>query len=179
VQTEQLDAPSRPVCGDKNRLFYGDNLDVLRQRIADENVNLVDLDPLFNSNARDNVLFADKTGKRAAAEIQGFEDTACSAVDSRARVAVTPRDCDRVLRRKNTRSEIAVVSLSEELSPASVRAESCQWNAHSSGSTSNKSWRALRPCPREDRVARRRVHVGRGGRYRTRTYDLVRVKHAL
>lgn len=58
-----------------NRLFYGDNLDVLRRHIPDESVDLVYLDPPFNSNANYNVLFAEKNGKQAAAQIQAFEDT--------------------------------------------------------------------------------------------------------
>lgn len=45
----------------KNRLHYGDNFDVLRRYVADESVNLVYLDPPFNSNANYNVLFAEKT----------------------------------------------------------------------------------------------------------------------
>lgn len=45
----------------KNRLYYGDNFDVLRRYVADESVNLVYLDPPFNSNANYNVLFAEKT----------------------------------------------------------------------------------------------------------------------
>jgi DNA modification methylase len=59
----------------ENLLFYGDNLDVLRRHIADESVDLVYLDPPFNSNASYNVLFAAKDGKQAAAQIQAFEDT--------------------------------------------------------------------------------------------------------
>ena len=58
-----------------NRLFYGDNLDVLRQHVADECVDLVYLDPPFNSNANYNVLFAERDGTQAAAQIQAFEDT--------------------------------------------------------------------------------------------------------
>lgn len=58
-----------------NLLFYGDNLDVLRRHIADESVDLVYLDPPFNSNANYNVLFAAKDGTQAAAQIQAFEDT--------------------------------------------------------------------------------------------------------
>src|SRR5919108_6381777 len=58
-----------------NRLFYGDNLDVLRQHIADESVDLVYLDPPFNSNADYNVLFKEHNGSRAAAQIRAFEDT--------------------------------------------------------------------------------------------------------
>ena len=40
-----------------NKLFYGDNLDVLREHIADESVDLIYLDPPFNSNASYNILF--------------------------------------------------------------------------------------------------------------------------
>src|SRR5690606_285490 len=59
----------------KNRLYYGDNLDVLRRYVADESVDLVYLDPPFNSNANYNVLFAEKSGTKAAAQIKAFEDT--------------------------------------------------------------------------------------------------------
>jgi DNA modification methylase len=58
-----------------NTLYYGDNLDVLRRHVADESVDLVYLDPPFNSNANYNVLFAAKDGHQAAAQIQAFEDT--------------------------------------------------------------------------------------------------------
>ena len=59
----------------KNTLYYGDNLDVLRRHVADESVDLVYLDPPFNSNATYNVLFAERNGSRAAAQIKAFEDT--------------------------------------------------------------------------------------------------------
>lgn len=58
-----------------NVLYYGDNLDVLRRHVQDESVDLVYLDPPFNSNASYNVLFAAKNGTQAAAQIQAFEDT--------------------------------------------------------------------------------------------------------
>lgn len=58
-----------------NKLYYGDNLDVLRRHVADESVDLVYLDPPFNSNATYNVLFAEQNGSRAAAQIRAFEDT--------------------------------------------------------------------------------------------------------
>lgn len=58
-----------------NRLYYGDNLDVLRRHIDDESVDLVYLDPPFNSNANYNVLFAEKDGTQAASQIKAFEDT--------------------------------------------------------------------------------------------------------
>lgn len=59
----------------ENVLYYGDNLDVLRRHVADESVDLVYLDPPFNSNANYNVLFAEKDGTRAASQIRAFEDT--------------------------------------------------------------------------------------------------------
>lgn len=58
-----------------NLLYYGDNLDVLRRHVADESVDLVYLDPPFNSNASYNVLFAERDGTQAAAQIKAFGDT--------------------------------------------------------------------------------------------------------
>ncbi len=58
-----------------NTLYYGDNLDVLRRYVADESVDLVYLDPPFNSNATYNVLFAEHSGEKAASQIKAFEDT--------------------------------------------------------------------------------------------------------
>src|SRR5438034_9910515 len=59
----------------KNRLYYGDNLDVLRRYIDSESVDLVYLDPPFKSDQDYNVLFAEKSGKRSASQIRAFEDT--------------------------------------------------------------------------------------------------------
>jgi len=53
---------------DGNLLYYGDNLDVLRRHVKDETVDLVYLDPPFNSNASYNVLFSEQDGTRAAAD---------------------------------------------------------------------------------------------------------------
>ena len=58
-----------------NALFYGDNLDVLRRHINDESVDLIYLDPPFNSHANYNVLFAEHDGSKAAAQIKAFGDT--------------------------------------------------------------------------------------------------------
>ncbi|MDP1873180.1 site-specific DNA-methyltransferase [Phenylobacterium sp.] len=58
-----------------NKLFYGDNLDILRQHIADECVDLIYLDPPFNSNATYNVLFKSPSGEQSAAQIEAFDDT--------------------------------------------------------------------------------------------------------
>jgi len=56
-------------------LYYGDNLEVLRESIADESIDLIYLDPPFNSNATYNVLFKSPTGSDAEAQIEAFEDT--------------------------------------------------------------------------------------------------------
>jgi adenine specific DNA methylase Mod len=58
-----------------NTLFYGDNLAILREYIQVESVDLVYLDPPFNSNRNYNVLFKDKAGKESEAQITAFEDT--------------------------------------------------------------------------------------------------------
>ena len=58
-----------------NKLFYGDNLDVLRRYVRDESVDLIYLDPPFNSRQDYNVLFAEKDGTRSSSQITAFEDT--------------------------------------------------------------------------------------------------------
>ena len=58
-----------------NALYYGDNLAVLRDHVADESVDLVYLDPPFNSNASYNVLFRERTGEESPAQIRAFTDT--------------------------------------------------------------------------------------------------------
>ncbi len=60
---------------DTNHLYFGDNLDILRQHIADESVDLIYLDPPFNSNATYNVLFRERSGEESAAQITAFDDT--------------------------------------------------------------------------------------------------------
>ncbi|MEO1165712.1 MAG: DNA methyltransferase [Chloroflexota bacterium] len=58
-----------------NSLYYGDNLDILRQHIPDESVDLIYLDPPFNSSRDYNVLFADESGNESEAQITAFKDT--------------------------------------------------------------------------------------------------------
>ena len=45
-----------------NVLSYGDNLDILRRYLPEAAVDLVSLDPPFNSNRDDNVIFRDESG---------------------------------------------------------------------------------------------------------------------
>lgn len=58
-----------------NTLYYGDNLAILREHITDESVDLVYLDPPFNSNATYNVLFRAPDGQQSQAQIEAFDDT--------------------------------------------------------------------------------------------------------
>jgi adenine specific DNA methylase Mod len=60
-----------------NKLYYGDNLEVMRESIAAESVDLVYLDPPFNSNRAYNVIFGrhSRSGNGASAQIQAFGDT--------------------------------------------------------------------------------------------------------
>ena len=59
----------------ENTLFYGDNLYILRDRIPNESVDLIYLDPPFNSNRTYNVLFKQESGADSEAQIAAFEDT--------------------------------------------------------------------------------------------------------
>ena len=60
-----------------NKLYYGDNLDILRRReyFPDESVDLIYLDPPFNSSRNYNVLFKSESGADSQAQITAFEDT--------------------------------------------------------------------------------------------------------
>jgi site-specific DNA-methyltransferase (adenine-specific) len=58
-----------------NTLYYGDNLQILRDYIPDESIDLIYLDPPFNSNRSYNVLFKETTSAASAAQTGAFEDT--------------------------------------------------------------------------------------------------------
>jgi len=58
-----------------NQLFFGDNLHVLRERIIPETVDLIYLDPPFNSNATYNVLFDESPNRGSEAQVEAFRDT--------------------------------------------------------------------------------------------------------
>ncbi len=64
---------SQPII--QNTLFYGDNLKILREYIPSESVDLIYLDPPFNSSRNYNVLFKDESGTDSEAQITAFEDT--------------------------------------------------------------------------------------------------------
>jgi site-specific DNA-methyltransferase (adenine-specific) len=64
-----------PRSGEMNKLFYGENLNILREHIADESVDLIYLDPPFNSKRDYNLLFKTPKGHESEAQITAFEDT--------------------------------------------------------------------------------------------------------
>ena len=59
----------------RGTLYYGDNLDILKRYIKDETIDLVYLDPPFNSAQNYNAFFHEKDGTDAASQIHAFEDT--------------------------------------------------------------------------------------------------------
>ena len=58
-----------------NELYYGDNVEILRRDIASDSVDLIYLDPPFNSNRSYNVLFRSKSGEESQAQIEAFDDS--------------------------------------------------------------------------------------------------------
>lgn len=70
--TERTTVTDKP---DLNKLYYGDNLDVLPQHVANESVDVVYLDPPFNSKATYNVFLRDEAGVAASSQVVAFGDT--------------------------------------------------------------------------------------------------------
>ena len=58
-----------------NTLYYGDNLRILREHIPDNSIDLIYLDPPFNSKSTYNILYKELTGEQSQAQIMAFEDT--------------------------------------------------------------------------------------------------------
>lgn len=58
-----------------NTLYFGDNLKILKEYITDNSIDLVYLDPPFNSKADYNILFKEPSGELSHAQITAFEDT--------------------------------------------------------------------------------------------------------
>ncbi len=59
---------------DTNVLYYGDNLEILRKYIPDNSIDLIYLDPPYNSKATYNVLYKEQMGEPSQAQITAFED---------------------------------------------------------------------------------------------------------
>lgn len=59
----------------RNHLFYGDNIEILGSNIGENSIDLIYLDPPFNSQSTYNVLFRSPTGEHSEAQIEAFEDT--------------------------------------------------------------------------------------------------------
>lgn len=59
----------------ENTLYYGDNLEILREYIPNESIDLIYLDPPFKSDQSYNILFKEKNGTDSTAQIKVFEDT--------------------------------------------------------------------------------------------------------
>lgn len=80
-----------------NTLYYGDNLDIMREHIPTASVDLVYLDPPFNSNRNYNVLFKDESGQDSESQITAFEDTWHWGPDAEATYhAIVTEGADRV-----------------------------------------------------------------------------------
>ncbi len=78
-----------------NQLYYGDNLHIVRESIADESVDLIYLDPPFNSKRDYSLLFKSPKGHKSEAQIEAFKDS-WSWGDHAA------RELDELLHHKNT-----------------------------------------------------------------------------
>ncbi|MDR1934004.1 MAG: restriction endonuclease [Candidatus Accumulibacter sp.] len=87
------------------RLYFGDNLDIVREHVEDESVDLIYLDPPFNSDADYNVFFTSPKGReKSHAQIEAFKDTWHWGDESE-------REFHEILRGKNTRVGEMMVAL--------------------------------------------------------------------
>lgn len=69
------------------KLYFGDNLEIMREHVANESVDLVYLDPPFNSNQTYNVLFKTDDSRPSQAQMEAFDDTWHWTPGHRSRVA--------------------------------------------------------------------------------------------
>jgi DNA modification methylase len=74
-QTFEVARPRSEPALETNLLYYGDNLEILRDHIPAGSIDVVYLDPPFNSNRSYNVIFKDESGRHSDAQIMAFEDT--------------------------------------------------------------------------------------------------------
>lgn len=105
----------------ENTLFFGDNLEVLRKHVKDRSVDLIYLDPPFNSDQNFNVLFEERDGSRSKAQIRAFKDTwrwdmeAVAAyqeiVEGSGRIADTMMAFKRILGDSDMMAYLAMMSL--------------------------------------------------------------------
>ena len=82
----------------KNRLYFGDNLDILRRQVPDASVDLIYLDPPFNSNATYNVLFKKdvaQSPRTGPAAFQPFPPRRSRPLKTPGSGAWKPRRCTR------------------------------------------------------------------------------------
>jgi len=77
-----------------NTLYYGDNLDILHDHIASESIDLIYLDPPFQSGKNYNLLFQEQDGSKSKAQIQAFEDTWHWDTESEKTYLEIRRTCD-------------------------------------------------------------------------------------
>ncbi len=96
-----------------NRLYFGDNLKWLsdRREFPDGSVDLVYLDPPFNSNADYNVLFRETNGEVSQAQFHAFTDT-WSWADAAETISPLHRQ---LLERRRRRDDGSVSQLPQEL----------------------------------------------------------------
>jgi DNA modification methylase len=76
-----------------NVLYYGDNLEILGKYIPDDSIDLIYLDPPFNSQADYNILYREKSGELSHAQVQAFVDTWQWGIESEAalqEIALSP-----------------------------------------------------------------------------------------
>ncbi len=78
-----------------NQLYFGDNLQVLRENIGDESVDLIYLDPPFNSKRDYNQLFKSPKGQKSESQTEAFKDSWHWGDQSE-------REFDELLHQKNT-----------------------------------------------------------------------------
>jgi len=74
-----------------NTLYYGDNLDIMREYTADESVDLIYLDPPFNSKQAYNVIFRDKEGHYPPSQIEAFDGLRPDLPDTSETLKKAPR----------------------------------------------------------------------------------------
>ena len=98
-----------------NQLFYGDNLDVLRKQLADESVDLIYLDPPFNSKRDYNLLFKSPKGHMSEAQIEAFKDSWQWGLQAE-------REFDEVIHQKNTEVALLIRALRDFLGQSDVMA---------------------------------------------------------